>query len=131
MSYKPRREPSRGGREGSWCRGRNDERATSTTPRSSPAAEAITAKSDGFKRGGKAKRADGGPIEGEGAKASMGKRARGGAAEREEEDREERAAGGAVGRARGGAAPFSSAHNIKPPSSSSTNGPGEQAKTIR
>ena len=131
MSYKPRRERRAAGGKAVGAETRNEERGNLYNAKGSPAADAIDAKSDGFKRGGKAKRADGGPIEGEGAKASMGKRARGGAAEREEEDREERAAGGAVGRARGGAAPFSSAHNIKPPSSSSTNGPGEQAKTIR
>lgn len=90
------------------------------------------AKSDGFKRGGSLKRADGGHVEGEKAKMHLAKRARGG---KMEEKREERARGGKIGHgrkagghhglARGGS-PFSSARSISGPGNSKGS-PGETA----
>jgi hypothetical protein len=53
--------------------------------------------------------------------------------EKKEHEREERARGGHVGhhkRARGGGAPFSSAHNLSAPGNDKKTGPGEDAEAI-
>jgi hypothetical protein len=104
MAYKKRGERKRGGGVHLY------------NAKGSPAAENIDAKSDGFKRGGRHKRADGGAVEGEEGKHHMG-RARGGKIK---------------SRARGGSSsPFSTAHSATmPKGKSSESGPGEQAPEV-
>jgi hypothetical protein len=82
----------------------------------SPEEKSEDAKSDGFKRGGAAKRAHGGHVEGEKAKHHMGKRARGGSIGR-------RTHGGAM---KMGGSPYSSAHSVTGPGNAKGS-PGEQA----
>lgn len=74
----------------------------------SPEEKSEHAASDGFKRGGMAKRKAGGHVEGAAAKMHMGRRARGGAAMKK------------------GGSPLSSAHSTSPPGNQKGS-PGEQA----
>lgn len=154
MVYKPRRERrARGGKAGE-TEPLHPEHGHQYNAQGSPEAKEEDAESDGFKRGGmaKKKRKEGGKVEGHGAKHHLGKRSRGGAMKHHEEKREEhreeerkeerkehhheeerehRARGGHVRskHARGGA-PFSAAHHISPPGNDKKTGPGEDAETI-
>lgn len=146
MVYKPRRERRRGGKAANdeplpGEDGLPEEHGNQYNAKGSPEEKSESAKSDGFKRGGRMKKKEGGKVEGHGAKHHLGKRARGGRMEhmehkkeheKHEEERPERARGGHVGhkRARGGGAPFSAAHNISPPGNDKGTGPGEKADTI-
>lgn len=117
MTYKPRRERrARGGKAVSEPL--HLEHGHQYNAQGSPEEHEENAESDGFKRGGMAKkhhRKEGGHVEGHGAKHHLGKRARGGAAahphhgmhhetkreehreeEKKEHKREERARGGHV-----------------------------------
>jgi hypothetical protein len=149
MVYKPRRERRRGGKaeEPLHLESGNKYNAVG-----SPEAKEEDEKSDGFNRGGMAKKhkkKEGGKVEGHAAKHHLGKRARGGGmmakeikeekAEKHEPDGEmpERARGGHVHhkehhkRARGGGAPFSEGHKqAKAPDDDKDTGPGERAPTI-
>ncbi|HWG71250.1 MAG TPA: hypothetical protein VN692_17670 [Steroidobacteraceae bacterium] len=86
----------------------------------SPEAKEETAKSDGFRRGGhvKKERKHGGHVEGEHAKHTLAKRARGGHVEH-------RKHGGGV-RGMSGGTPFSSARRTEQPENEKGS-PGEQA----
>ncbi len=152
MVYKPRRE--RRAKGGKAEEPLNLESGHKYNAIGSPEAKEEDEKSDGFKRGGmpKAKRKEGGKVEGHAAKHHLGKRARGGGMvakevreEKEEKhekdgDMPERARGGHVShkhhgehhkRARGGGAPFSEGHKqVKGPDNDKDTGPGEQAPTI-
>lgn len=136
MTYKPRRERRAAG-------GKADteplpkETGNQYNAKGSPEEKEESAESDGFKRGGRAKRKDGGHVEGMKAKSHLGKRARGGATEEprkgaeaptKEDTMPERARGGNV-MSRSGS-PFSSAHKTTPPSEDKETGPGEQAPMI-
>lgn len=80
-------------------------------------ASEVDAKSDGFKRGGAKKRADGGSVDGAASTPRLDKRARGGALKHRN------------GMARGGS-PFSAAKaQTNPAGKSESSGPGEQAPT--
>jgi len=138
MVYKPRRERrAAGGKAGADTEPLPKEKWNQYNAKGSPEEKEESAESDGFKRGGRAKRKDGGHVEGDKAKSHLGKRARGGATEQpregkemesKEDTRPERAKGGSV-MARGGA-PFSSDHKTKPPTEDRESGPGEQAPMV-
>lgn len=106
MVYKPRseRKRARGGK--AETEPLTQEKGTLYNAKGSPAAAAIDAKSDGFRRGGRAK-ASGGEVEGMEARQHLGRRARGGRT----------------------GAPFSSGHDTKPPGNEKGS-PGEQAPMI-
>lgn len=139
MTYKPRRERRAAG-------GKADteplpkEKWNQYNAKGSPEEKSESAESDGFKRGGSAKkRKDGGHVEGMSAKSHLGKRARGGATEEPRKGTEaptkedtvpERASGGSVKAMARGGSPFSSAQKTKPPSEDRETGPGEQAPMI-
>jgi hypothetical protein len=108
MAYKSRKARKAGGRA--------DSSPNQYNAQGSPEEKSETAKSDGFKRGGAAKRAHGGHVEGEKAKHHMGKRARGGSIGR-------RTHGGAM---KMGGSPYSSAHAVSGPGNGKGS-PGEQA----
>lgn len=153
MTYKPRRERRASGGKAE-TEPLREEKGNQYNAVGSPEEKSEHAKSDGFKRGGHAHRKHGGHVEGKSAMHHLGKRARGGRAEEKEEKREERARGGHVGghdgshhhaverkmlgghahhhakRARGGATPFSSAHNTKDWTDGKESGPGEKAPVI-
>jgi len=88
----------------------------------SPAAKsAEDDKADGFKRGGRAHRKEGGKVEGEADKGHMGKRARGGPARGSNGQFAaggaivERARGGGVPKMARGGSPYSAAHSLSMP----------------
>ena len=155
MVYKPRSERKRAkGGKASDTEPLPAEHGHLYNAQGSPESKEIDEKSDGFKRGGRAKRKEGGHVEGEKARHHLGRRARGGAteeprhgkeemSEREDTENDERKRGGHVEmekRARGGhvsgkamargGSPFSSAHKLGGPSEDKETGPGEQAPTI-
>ena len=113
MVYKPRRERRAAGGKASDTEPLPKEKWNQYNAKGSPEEKEESADSDGFKRGGAKKRADGGKVEGDKAKEHLGRRAR----------------GGRTGMASGGA-PFSSAHKTTPPSESHESGPGEQAPMV-
>ena len=124
MAYKSRKARKAGGRA------EEEGPKFQYNAKGSPEEKSEDAKSDGFKRGGAAKkRAHGGHVEGEKARHHMGKRARGGAMEEKEEHR---ARGGHIGRRTHGGAmkmggsPYSSAHSMTGPGDG-RGSPGEQA----
>ncbi len=141
MAYKSRKERKRGGKA-EETQPEHAESGHLYNAQGSPESREIDAKSDGFKKGGRAKRKEGGHVEGHASKMHLGRRARGGKAEEKEDEREgemddenkeeherpERARGGHV--IKRGAAPFSSAQNTSPPDNSKGTGPGEQAPVI-
>ena len=154
MSYKPRRERRARGGKAAETQPLHLEHGNKYNAQGSPEAKEEDEKSNGFKRGGRAKRKEGGHVEGHAAKHHLGKRARGGGTpegerkeedeyapdrkrgghvehEKEEEKREHRARGGHVRHkhARGGA-PFSEAHKLSPPGNDKSTGPGEDADSI-
>lgn len=145
MTYKPRSERKRAkGGKAEETEPLHPEHGHLYNAEGSPESKEIDAKSDGFKRGGKAKkRKEGGKVEGHEARHHLGRRARGGAAheehekekekkehERKEHEPMERARGGRTEKAmaRGGS-PFSTAQHTKPPGNDK-DGPGEQAPMI-
>jgi hypothetical protein len=157
MTYKPRRERRAMGGKAADTEPLPKEHGHQYDAVGSPEEKSESAKSDGFKRGGmaKKKRKEGGHVEGHAARHHLGKRARGGGMkappmERGEdgpkEEPDERKRGGHVEhheekphRARGGhvkgkfskgGAPFSAAHKLSPPGNDKNTGPGEQAETI-
>lgn len=147
MAYKSRRERrAEGGK--AETEPLHPEHGHQYNAQGSPEEKEESAKSDGFKHGGmaKKKRKRGGHVEGEAAKHHLGKRARGGMAHHEEhhekekeherekekeherhEEPEKRARGGRA-MSKGGT-PFSAAHNTEPPGNKK-DGPGEQAPMI-
>jgi hypothetical protein len=140
MVYKPRRERARGGKAED-TEPLHPEHGNKYNAVGSPEAKEEDAKSDGFKRGGmaKKKKKDGGHVEGGMARHHLGKMRRGGMTEEKKmedhtaEDRPmERARGGRTDKpmARGGS-PFSSAHKtVGPVDTKMKDGPGEQAPII-
>lgn len=111
MAYKTRRERRAGGGKAE-TEPLRPEHGNQYNAQGSPEEKEESAKSDGFRRGGPAKRKAGGHVDGAEAKQHLGRRARGGRA---------MASGGA---------PFSSAHNTEPPGNKKDSGPGEQAPMI-
>lgn len=103
MAYKKRGERKR-------SFGGPMDRGNQYNAQGSPAEKAEHAKSDGFKKGGHVRRADGGAIDGMAGKSHLGKRARGGALTGHNSSR----------------SPMSSAHSTTPPGNK-RGSPGEQA----
>jgi hypothetical protein len=118
MTYKPRRERRASGGKAAETEPLRPEHGNLYNAKDSPEGKhAEHDESDGFKRGGmaKKKRKEGGKVEGEEAKHHMGKRARGGHVK---------------GKFAKGGAPFSAAHHISPPGNDKKTGPGEDTETI-
>lgn len=143
MAYKSRAARKRGGKAGEG-QPIDEEKGHLYNAEGSPESKSIDAESDGFKRGGKAKKREGGAVEGGAARMHLGKRARGGMAgkesgdkveerdedepEHEDEEKPERARGGRA-MARGGS-PFSAARKLTDFDNDKKTGPGEQAPVI-
>ena len=156
MTYKTRRERRAKGGKATETEPLHPEHGNQYNAQGSPEAKEETAKPDGFRRGGKAKRKAGGHVEGHEARKHLGRRARGGhvahvdvhmephhehgghdgqhhgphhdAAKHDGEHHHKphRARGGRAGH---GGTPFSSANKTMPPGNEK-DGPGEQAPMI-
>jgi hypothetical protein len=145
MAYVTRAQRKRGGKAGEG-QPIDEEKGHLYNAQGSNEAKEIDAESDGFKKGGRAKKKSGGEVEGEKAKRHLGRRARGGGMapksddkdtveerdedepEHSEEERPERARGGRA-MARGGS-PFSAARKLTDFDNDKKTGPGEQAPVI-
>ena len=150
MSYKPRRERRARGGKAADTQPLHLEHGHQYNAQGSPEDKEESEGPDGFKRGGRAKKKEGGHVEGHGAKHHLGKRARGGASPTSERKEEEeyapdrkhgghvehegkapRARGGHVrGKHARGGAPFSEAHKLAPPGNDRATGPGENTESI-
>ena len=89
MSYKPRRERRARGGKAADTQPLHLEHGHQYNAQGSPEDKEESEGPDGFKRGGRAKKKEGGHVEGHGAKHHLGKRARGGASPTSERKEEE------------------------------------------